>query len=110
MTAVKQTVEYIDEEHVLQCAEMLLQHINNPHMRVRYAVLEAIGQLAIDHTPYFQENAHAKVQPIIAIEVKTGPGGGGTGSPPMTPPILEIGGDTADPDRPSSGWIHLFGK
>jgi len=66
LAAVKQTVEYADEqEHINQMAELLLNHVRHPHPRVRYTALHAIGQLANDQAPHFQERSHAQVMPIL---------------------------------------------
>ena len=61
MCAIKQTCEYIEEEAVIGCSDLLIRLSNNEHMRVRYAVLEAIGQLSIDPSPFYQEQSHRNV-------------------------------------------------
>jgi len=66
LAAIKQTVEYADEpEHIDQMAQLLLAHVNHPHPRVRYTALHAIGQLANDQAPQFQEKSHKTVMPIL---------------------------------------------
>ena len=73
MVAIKQTVEYIDEEHTTAFAELALQHIGYQDQaagrigsaRVRHAALEAIGQLAIDQVPHFQEGMYPTVIPAL---------------------------------------------
>jgi len=66
LAAVKQTCEYIEEKpHIDEMAKLLLQHVNHPHPRVRYTALHAIGQLANDQSPYFQESTHKTVMPVL---------------------------------------------
>merc|ERR1719284_1533428 len=57
LTAVKQTVEYVEEtEHMNEMAKLLLAHMDHPHPRVRYTALHALGQLANDQAPQFQDD------------------------------------------------------
>mmetsp|Transcript_72239 Transcript_72239/g.224078 ORF Transcript_72239/g.224078 Transcript_72239/m.224078 type:complete len:1116 (-) Transcript_72239:70-3417(-) len=66
LAAVKQTVEYVEEsEHVGAMATLLMQHVEHAHPRVRYTALHAIGQLANDQAPQFQEAWHATVMPLL---------------------------------------------
>jgi len=66
LATLKQTVEYIEEtEHMNQCAQLLLTHMEHPHPRVRYMALHALGQLANDQAPQFQEAWHKTVMPIL---------------------------------------------
>jgi F0F1-type ATP synthase delta subunit len=66
LAAVKQTVEYAeDEDHISQMAQLLLAHVDHPHPRVRYTALHAIGQLANDQAPHFQEKSHKEVMPVL---------------------------------------------
>jgi hypothetical protein len=66
LAAVKQTVEYIeDPTHMAQCAQLLLSNVKHPHPRVRYTALHAIGQLANDKAPQFQEQFHSQVMPTL---------------------------------------------
>lgn len=66
LAAVKQTAEYIEEKaHVDEMAKLLLQHLEHAHPRVRYTALHAIGQVANDQAPHFQESWHATVIPVL---------------------------------------------
>lgn len=66
LAAVKQTVEYIEERaHIDEMSHLLLQHVDHPHPRVRYTALHAIGQLANDQSPTFQEASHQRVMPTL---------------------------------------------
>jgi len=66
LAAIKMTVEYADETHdVGEMAKLLIQHADHPHPRVRYAALHAIGQLANDQAPQFQEAWHQTVMPLL---------------------------------------------
>jgi hypothetical protein len=66
LAAVKQTVEYVEEkEHMISMAGLLISNVNHPHPRVRYTALHAIGQLANDQAPQFQEHFHAQVMPLL---------------------------------------------
>eukprot|EP00406_Dinophysis_acuminata_P044477 CAMPEP_0179310970 /NCGR_PEP_ID=MMETSP0797-20121207/52443_1 /TAXON_ID=47934 /ORGANISM="Dinophysis acuminata, Strain DAEP01" /LENGTH=1117 /DNA_ID=CAMNT_0021020725 /DNA_START=60 /DNA_END=3413 /DNA_ORIENTATION=- len=66
LTAVKQTVEYVeDTQHVNEMANLLFMHMDHPHPRVRYIALQALGQLANDQAPQFQDGWHGTVMPIL---------------------------------------------
>eukprot|EP00406_Dinophysis_acuminata_P058007 CAMPEP_0179276760 /NCGR_PEP_ID=MMETSP0797-20121207/34745_1 /TAXON_ID=47934 /ORGANISM="Dinophysis acuminata, Strain DAEP01" /LENGTH=1120 /DNA_ID=CAMNT_0020985329 /DNA_START=47 /DNA_END=3409 /DNA_ORIENTATION=+ len=66
LAAIKQTVEYVEEKsHIGQMGQLLLQHVDHPHPRVRYTALHALGQLANDQSPHFQESAHPTVMPVL---------------------------------------------
>jgi len=66
LSAVKQTVEYVeDTEHTNEMAKLLLSHVDHPHPRVRYTALHALGQLANDQAPHFQEAWHQTVMPVL---------------------------------------------
>lgn len=70
LTAVKQTVEYVEEpEHVNEMAKLLLQHMDHPHPRVRYIALHALGQLAHDQAPTFQETWHKTCIPVFLTKM-----------------------------------------
>ena len=43
----------------------LLPFLQDPHRRVRYAALNALGQLSCDHHPSFQAGHHAEVLPAL---------------------------------------------
>mmetsp|Transcript_15620 Transcript_15620/g.35076 ORF Transcript_15620/g.35076 Transcript_15620/m.35076 type:complete len:1122 (+) Transcript_15620:106-3471(+) len=66
LSAIKQTVEYVeDESHTNEMAKLLLSHVDHQHPRVRYTALHALGQLANDQAPHFQEAWHQTVMPIL---------------------------------------------
>ncbi|CAE6965142.1 Ipo5 [Symbiodinium natans] len=65
LAAVKQTVEYVEEEHVDEMAKLLLGHVDHPHPRVRFTALHGLGQLANDQSPHFQERSHQQVMPVL---------------------------------------------
>lgn len=70
LAAVKQTVEYADDEdHIAQMAQLLLGNVDHPHPRVRYTALHAIGQLANDQAPHFQEKSHKEVMPVLLAKM-----------------------------------------
>jgi len=67
LAAIKQTVEYVEEQTQSdQMAQLLLQHMGHAHPRVRYTALHALGQLANDQSPGFQERAHKQVMPVLS--------------------------------------------
>jgi len=66
LAAIKQTVEYVEETaHMNEMANLLMSNVQHAHPRVRYTALHAIGQLANDQAPQFQESHHAKVMPLL---------------------------------------------
>lgn len=66
LAAMKQTVEYMEEtDHVNEVAKLLLAHVDHAHPRVRYISLHAIGQLANDQAPHFQDTWHTTVMPQL---------------------------------------------
>jgi len=66
LSAVKQTVEYVEEHsHIDEMAKLLIAHVDHAHPRVRYAALHAIGQLGNDQAPYFQETYHRQIMPLL---------------------------------------------
>merc|ERR1719261_911149 len=66
LAAIKQTVEYVEEtEHMKESAKLLMTHVAHEHPRVRYTALHAIGQLANDQSPTFQESTHQTVMPML---------------------------------------------
>jgi len=67
LAAIKQTIEYAEEQtHIDEMGQLLLQHMGHAHPRVRYAALHALGQLANDQSPAFQERSHAQVMPVLS--------------------------------------------
>jgi len=66
LATVKQICEYVEEEtHMSEMAKLLMANVDNPHPRVRYTSLHAIGQLANDQAPQFQEQFHSQVMPLL---------------------------------------------
>jgi len=66
LAAIRQTVEYVEEtDHVSEMAKLLLAHVDHQHPRVRYTALHAVGQLANDQAPHFQETWHQTVMPLL---------------------------------------------
>jgi importin-5 len=49
-----------------QVVSMILNGFQNPHARVRWAAINAIGQLSTDLGPDLQVNYHQKVLPALA--------------------------------------------
>eukprot|EP00928_Gymnodinium_smaydae_P028185 TRINITY_DN2155_c2_g2_i1.p1 TRINITY_DN2155_c2_g2~~TRINITY_DN2155_c2_g2_i1.p1 ORF type:complete len:1130 (-),score=342.11 TRINITY_DN2155_c2_g2_i1:133-3522(-) len=66
LAALRQTAEFVEEPAQLDAmARLMLEHAGHPHMRVRNAALHAIGQLANDQAPHFQESHHELVLPVL---------------------------------------------
>jgi hypothetical protein len=65
LCAIRQTIEYMEEKHIEPMATVLLAHMDHPHPRVRYAALHALGQLANDQSPHFQEASYKVVLPVL---------------------------------------------
>eukprot|EP01113_Clastostelium_recurvatum_P002059 TRINITY_DN1085_c0_g1_i2.p1 TRINITY_DN1085_c0_g1~~TRINITY_DN1085_c0_g1_i2.p1 ORF type:complete len:1100 (+),score=314.59 TRINITY_DN1085_c0_g1_i2:117-3416(+) len=55
------------EPHVEQLVNMVVTHIRDPHPRVRWAALQALGQMCSDYRPDFQVDHASKVLPAIVI-------------------------------------------
>jgi len=51
------------EPFLEQVMEGVMNYINDPHPRVRYACCNAIGQMSTDFAPVFEKKFHAKVIP-----------------------------------------------
>merc|ERR1719209_536518 len=51
------------EPHLDQLMEGIMNYINDPHPRVRYACCNAIGQMSTDFAPVFEKKFHARVIP-----------------------------------------------
>jgi hypothetical protein len=45
--------------------EMILTSLGDPHPRVRWAAINALGQLSTDLGPHLQKNFHARVLPAL---------------------------------------------
>lgn len=66
LAAIKQTAEYVEEQsHIDEMTRLCLQHLDHPHPRVRYTALHAVGQMANDQSPTFQEAWHKTVMPML---------------------------------------------
>jgi len=66
LTAIKQTVEYVDsEEFYMQQFYIIQQCVDHEHPRVRYTALHSLGQLANDQSPDFQDKTHQVVMPLL---------------------------------------------
>ncbi|CAG2120762.1 unnamed protein product, partial [Medioppia subpectinata] len=48
-----------------QIVEAIIPFLNDSHPRVRYAACNALGQMATDFTPLFENNFHSKVVPAL---------------------------------------------
>eukprot|EP00096_Caligus_rogercresseyi_P013318 TRINITY_DN5993_c0_g1_i1.p1 TRINITY_DN5993_c0_g1~~TRINITY_DN5993_c0_g1_i1.p1 ORF type:complete len:1098 (-),score=338.86 TRINITY_DN5993_c0_g1_i1:478-3771(-) len=51
------------EEYLPQIMEGVMNFVNDPHPRVRYACCNAIGQMSTDFAPVFEKKFHDKVIP-----------------------------------------------
>eukprot|EP00929_Paragymnodinium_shiwhaense_P039681 TRINITY_DN20823_c0_g1_i1.p1 TRINITY_DN20823_c0_g1~~TRINITY_DN20823_c0_g1_i1.p1 ORF type:complete len:1112 (+),score=385.09 TRINITY_DN20823_c0_g1_i1:71-3406(+) len=68
-TAIRASVEYVegDMEALEAMAKFLLGLLKDPHMRVRYAALLALGQMSHDQQPEFHERVHAQFVPALIV-------------------------------------------
>ena len=53
------------QEHLERTVEKLLLLSRDPHPRVRWAVMSAIGQLSKDLAPQLQQQFHQKLVPAL---------------------------------------------
>lgn len=71
--AISQTAEYLPEDeldnHLKEITHMLLTQLKHSHHYVRFAACQAIGQIATDHQPYFQNTYAAEVLPALIATV-----------------------------------------
>ena len=51
------------EGYLAQIMEAVMQFVNDPHPRVRFACCNALGQMATDFAPIFEKKFHDKVIP-----------------------------------------------
>ena len=51
------------EGYLNQIMEAVMQFVNDPHPRVRFACCNALGQMATDFAPVFEKKFHDKVIP-----------------------------------------------
>ena len=64
--AFSQVGEYVDEVSKIQAmVPVVLQHLQHPNPKVRYASLHCIGQLADDMPGDFQKHFHAEIMPAL---------------------------------------------
>ena len=54
-----------DESHTDAVVQLLLEQVSDPHPRVRYAALHALGQSSTDCAPHIQEAWHEEVLPAL---------------------------------------------
>ena len=69
--AFSQVGEYVDEiDKIRPMVPIIIQHIQHPNPKIRYAALHCIGQLADDMPGDFQRNFHGDCMPalIAALE------------------------------------------
>ena len=55
-----------------QVIQMVLQHFQDPHPRVKWAAINTIGQMATDFGPDLQENHHDTVLPALMFAMEDG--------------------------------------
>jgi len=66
LAAIRQTAEFVeDTQHMNDMAEILARHADHAHPRVRFITLHALGQIANDQSPHFQEAWHQTVMPLL---------------------------------------------
>jgi len=64
--AFSQVGEYVDEpSKIATMIPVLIEHLNHPNPKIRYASLHSIGQLADDMPKEFQNAYHATVVPAL---------------------------------------------
>ena len=66
LIAIGQVVEFVEDRgHVNELANLLLQHVEHPHPRVRYMAYQGLGLMAEDQSPHFQDEWHERVMPVF---------------------------------------------
>ncbi|BAM38794.1 importin beta [Theileria orientalis strain Shintoku] len=67
--AISQTVEFLTDEEVEDrmpsIVKIMLEKLMDPDFRIRFAVCQTIGQIALDHQPYVQLNFYEEVLPSL---------------------------------------------
>ena len=63
LSQVAEVIE--DESHTDAVVQLLLAQLSDPHPRVRYAALHALGQSSTDCSPHIQEAWHEEILPAI---------------------------------------------
>eukprot|EP00917_Polyrhabdina_sp_WS-2016_P019884 GHVP01042491.1.p1 GENE.GHVP01042491.1~~GHVP01042491.1.p1 ORF type:complete len:1121 (-),score=214.82 GHVP01042491.1:53-3391(-) len=67
--AISQCIEYIETDEVPRMLNgilpVIMRQFEDAHHRVRFAACQAIGQIALDHYPLFQEKYAVSVLPVL---------------------------------------------
>ena len=58
-----------DDSHTDAIVQLLLEQVKDPHPRVRYAALHALGQSSTDCAPHMQETWHEQVLPALTSAI-----------------------------------------
>eukprot|EP01066_Platyproteum_vivax_P019442 Platyproteum_vivax@DN7658_c0_g1_i8.p1 len=65
---LSQVVEVVEEdEHLNQIIKLLIPFTQNPHPRVRFGALHALGQASLDHYPWVQENFYKELMRVFMV-------------------------------------------
>ncbi len=68
LMALSQVGEYLDDiQKIAPMVPVIVQHLQHPNPKIRYAALHCIGQMADDMTEDFQENFHEQVLPALTL-------------------------------------------
>ena len=68
--ALSQCAEVIDDDsHTDAIVQLLLGQLADPHPRVRYAALHALGQSSTDCAPHIQEAWHEQILPALTTAI-----------------------------------------
>jgi importin-5 len=66
LMALSQVGEYLDDiSKIAPMIPVIIQHLQHPNPKIRYAALHCIGQMADDMTEEFQETFHEIVLPAL---------------------------------------------
>ncbi|GIX66248.1 karyopherin beta [Babesia caballi] len=69
--AISQTAEYLSEEEVEErmpsIIKIMVDKLKDEDFRVRFAACQTIGQIALDHQPYVQQNFFEVVIPALIV-------------------------------------------
>uniref|UniRef100_A0A3B0MQ31 Importin (Karyopherin) beta, putative n=1 Tax=Theileria annulata TaxID=5874 RepID=A0A3B0MQ31_THEAN len=66
--AISQTVEFLTDDQIDRLSSIIsimLEKLTDGDYRIRFAVCQTIGQIALDHQPYVQLNFHEEVLPPL---------------------------------------------
>ena len=67
LMALSQVGEYLDDiNKIAPMVPVVIQHLQHPNPKIRYAAIHCIGQMADDMTEDFQETFHESVLPALA--------------------------------------------